>query len=677
MPINLMIGFGPGTLRRGGAFDPASPFSRLAKGLWVDFSDPDALYTDAGTTPVAADGDLIYYIRDKSGKGYHYQQATSASRAVFKDAIFNGLSIARFDGANDFYSGVLATLTRNVGRLSLFYVVKHASTSNRYVAHFSSGSNAGQGRATAYVFDQRTRAVVRRLDGSSPVTAVGEADALNNLTVVEIDFNYTTGWISIYENGELSGLDRISIGTTSDTDELATRLGSGNNAVYLQADLCEVIAYVDATLDQETERAPLYRYFERWGVAADQVDTFNPAGPPPLVWTWFNDPRVLTLGADHYAVGGVGPGGGIMAAEIDAGVASLGVISASLEDDDHDNPAFLRRSDGKLLAFFAKHNSASLWVAVSTNVDDPVSWGTPIDLDSQLGQGNYAYANVIQIDSGRTYLFYRATNVAPGTGDWAWHYSYTDDASGTTGWTTGVQISGSARPYHRFRKNGTDRIDIIVNDGHPNVTPTNGTYHFYLLDTAGTITFHESDGTAISSPPFDNTDWTEVYNATTGGARSWVWDVTVDGSGRPVVCFATFPATGTNADHRYYQARWSGTAWSYHQICAAGGELYPENISAEQEYSGGVITDPGNPDTVYCSRQVDANGDIDPVDGVHQIFRYTSEDGGETWAGEQLTSGNEACFRPYLPEGGAKLFYVTGRYTSYTDFNTRIETIDI
>ena len=69
---------------------------------WYDFSDETTLFTDAGSTQVTADADLIYQANDKSGSGNHVVQATAASRPLYKTGIQNNLSIARFDGADDF-----------------------------------------------------------------------------------------------------------------------------------------------------------------------------------------------------------------------------------------------------------------------------------------------------------------------------------------------------------------------------------------------------------------------------------------------------------------------------------------------------------------------------------------------------------------------------------------------
>lgn len=83
----------------------AGPWTPLSLGAtlkgWWDFSDPTALFTDAGVTQVSADGQAIYQANDKSGNSRHLTQATAGNRPLYKTGILNGLSVAQFGGATD------------------------------------------------------------------------------------------------------------------------------------------------------------------------------------------------------------------------------------------------------------------------------------------------------------------------------------------------------------------------------------------------------------------------------------------------------------------------------------------------------------------------------------------------------------------------------------------------
>jgi len=67
-------GWHPGYLFRGGA-----------QGAWFDPSDMSMMFQDvAGTTPVAADGDPVGLMMDKSGNGNHATQSVSAARPIYR-----------------------------------------------------------------------------------------------------------------------------------------------------------------------------------------------------------------------------------------------------------------------------------------------------------------------------------------------------------------------------------------------------------------------------------------------------------------------------------------------------------------------------------------------------------------------------------------------------------------
>jgi hypothetical protein len=73
---------------------------------WFDASDATTLYKDAGVTLVSADGDAIAQINDKSGNSRVLSGGGGAAKPLYKINIQNGLSIVRFDGADDILSSV-------------------------------------------------------------------------------------------------------------------------------------------------------------------------------------------------------------------------------------------------------------------------------------------------------------------------------------------------------------------------------------------------------------------------------------------------------------------------------------------------------------------------------------------------------------------------------------------
>lgn len=92
MTTLLATGLGLTTSCRAGggpahAFSPAAMFAAGEKGAWYDPSDLSALFQNAAMTiPVAADGDPVGAMRDKSGNNIHLMQPTVGARPTFKVA---------------------------------------------------------------------------------------------------------------------------------------------------------------------------------------------------------------------------------------------------------------------------------------------------------------------------------------------------------------------------------------------------------------------------------------------------------------------------------------------------------------------------------------------------------------------------------------------------------------
>ncbi len=369
-------------------------------------------------------------------------------------------------------------------------------------------------------------------------------------------------------------------------------------------------------------------------------------------WTWFNDPRAIALPGGQVVVGAATGSGAVLAySTVDGGQNwSMYPIleTTGSGPDDHDNPAFLRRSDGHILVFQTRHNGSEYSLSISDDPDD-LSSLTRVGLRSQIGGSRYSYANPFQLtgEAGSPiYNFYREGS-SP-----SWSTYFTKSLDGGITWAPGTRLldgdAGSGRPYFKAAQNGDDRIDFAVTDGHPDTVTTNGIRHFYY-EAGG---WFDSSGASIGTPPFHTSaDLTTVYDGS--AVRAWVWDIQIGADGHPRIVFATFPST---TDHRYHYARWTGDAWVTSEICAAGGPLY----AGQPYYSGGVCIDPDDTDTVYASRE---------AAGVWSLYRYSTGDGGASWS--EASMGREGI-RPYAIKGVGLLAFLEGRYSTYTDFNTRV-----
>lgn len=97
-PLGLHLGLG---FTQGGGFSPLSLFAASEQGAWYDPSDLSSMSQDsAGSTPVTAAGQVVGRILDKSGRGNHATQSTTASKPVLRQS--GALYYLEFDGVDDF-----------------------------------------------------------------------------------------------------------------------------------------------------------------------------------------------------------------------------------------------------------------------------------------------------------------------------------------------------------------------------------------------------------------------------------------------------------------------------------------------------------------------------------------------------------------------------------------------
>jgi hypothetical protein len=130
--------------RFGSGYIPASLFAFGEQGAWYDPSDLATLFQDsAGTTPVTAAGQPVGRMLDKSGRGNHATQATSASRPTYMiDG--TGRPYLSFDGVDD--SMITSTITPGIDKVQVFAGVRKLSdAATALLVEFSSNINSNSG----------------------------------------------------------------------------------------------------------------------------------------------------------------------------------------------------------------------------------------------------------------------------------------------------------------------------------------------------------------------------------------------------------------------------------------------------------------------------------------------------------------------------------------------------
>ena len=272
------------------------------------------------------------------------------------------------------------------------------------------------------------------------------------------------------------------------------------------------------------------------------------------------------------------------------------------------------------------------------------------------GSWGYTYPNPVHLAAeATTYLFWRGGNFNP---------TYATQPDASDAWSPArTLISAPGRPYVKVDSDGEDTIHFAFTNAHPNEAADVNIHYAAYRDGA----LWRADGTRIGplGTAITPQQADRVYDT---GRKAWVHDVAIDGDGRPVIVFASFAAT---SDHRYMYARWTGTEWVVHELTAAGGSISDDG--REPFYSGGLTLDHEDPSTVYLSR---------PVDDNYEIETWTTADGGATWTSKPVTAQSGVKnVRPVSPRGlrpfssDLSVAWMRGVYASYIDYRTSITTL--
>lgn len=380
--------------------------------------------------------------------------------------------------------------------------------------------------------------------------------------------------------------------------------------------------------------------------------------------SWFSEPQVIVAAGQLIS--------GFVRANGDIAVSSLNLtthayseftLHAALEIDDHDNPTFVVRPDGKLIAFYDKHNDNSgVRYRICTdpaNISNPASWGAEqFILDGSGGGIGMAYDNELYLGT-RLFVFARDGQFLPSV---AWS---DDDGATWNTFKTLFQAIAAQRPYVKYAKVGT-KLHLLASAGHPRdvAAGAGSIYHFYY-DHAD-ASWHKSDGTLIRTmaavvggSTMIASDVTLVNDAAVTG-NGWPMSLEIDGSGNPVGTIMY--SSAASDDNRYAYVRWTGSAWVKTEMLAGQSSVYGPGAVAEPQYAGTAVVDPRDTTRVWVSEQ---------IAGQWEIRKWVTGDNGATWAKTAITTASaKKNFRPYVPRNWvAGAPDVVWTYGDYTGFN--------
>jgi len=367
-------------------------------------------------------------------------------------------------------------------------------------------------------------------------------------------------------------------------------------------------------------------------------------------WTFFHGPRVVVGGGKTFIAHGANGEIRLTSYKHSTEEAESFLLRTS-GPNDHNVSAVGIRPDGTLLCAYSDHNDTAMRVRIGSVAYDVTSMGDEI----ALTQSAATYPHLFHLSSegtpgtGRWYLFFRTTAFS----GWGRAYRYSDDGGAT--WSAAVSLfaNGSERPYMQVWGNGVDQLHFLLTDGHPGDNALNGIYHFKY--NAGQ--WQDSAGADMGSPPFAPADATNIATLDYG----WNWDLVVYGDGTIQAALQRREAVG---DLRYVLAEFDGSAWTTAEIANAGDHLYAAD-GTEDDYGGGFMLHPTNPDIAYLSREIDGN---------HEVEKWTRASA--VWSSEAITAGSVDYgkqFRPVpVPSGPLELVWTGGSYNTYTDYSTSL-----
>ncbi|MBS2212204.1 BNR-4 repeat-containing protein [Carboxylicivirga mesophila] len=396
-------------------------------------------------------------------------------------------------------------------------------------------------------------------------------------------------------------------------------------------------------------------------------------------WCWFSGPRAIYLDNDRNELitGWITSNGCLEAGLLNynTGKVQFQRVESKLDKDDHANPGFAELSNHDILMAYSKHFDHKVRINKTPAPLETLQFGRTIEHNiydaeelERYPNKRVTYANPFRLEkeNNRIYCFGRWTGYKP-------NITWSDDNGQTfvksKVFITNIPFDSNNRPYVCYYTDGQSKIHILFTDGHPRNEPLNSVYYACYEKGA----FWQADGTKIcdmNNIPFEPEDATLVYKATKENGRAWIYDLSVDKEGHPVILYARYPE---ETAHFYHYAVFDGCHWIDNRMCHAG-KWFPQTpkgqVEPEPHYSAGMSLHPLQPGIVYLSRD---------VEGTFEIEKWVTSDRGKNWENKAITQNSKYDnVRPLVPKNmktddpAVVLWMVAKKYRHYTDYKTRI-----
>jgi hypothetical protein len=195
-------------------FTPASLFASAEPGAWYDASDLTSMFQDsAGTTPAVVDA-VVGKWNDKSGRGNHATQATTAAKPILRQA--GALYYLEFDGVDDKWTvptmvTIGSTASIITGMLSTdtaWMLLSNSALGNPLIAVAQSANGSATSQAAGTPVFKVNRVALSANTRGGLYTDVAAGSTAKVLTITAVDCSaLNTPLISGYASGgfELTG----------------------------------------------------------------------------------------------------------------------------------------------------------------------------------------------------------------------------------------------------------------------------------------------------------------------------------------------------------------------------------------------------------------------------------------------------------------------------------------
>lgn len=242
--------------------------------LWLD-ATTGLFDATSGGNPVTTNASAVARWEDQSGNARHATQSTSGFRATLRTSVQNGRNIIRFDGTDDFYTGVADALPlANTNTRLTFFMAVIPDLSGRQSAYGGGGIIRGMqaDSSEGWYFGVRSGGKFAFNQNSGANACIVSTSTLTTNTAYVIGSTYDGG-ASVTPSTRITNY----LSSTAETDVLADgsggwgsgeEIGRGytSSSYYFKGDLCELMIY-NSVLSSGDITSVVNYLKNRWGIS--------------------------------------------------------------------------------------------------------------------------------------------------------------------------------------------------------------------------------------------------------------------------------------------------------------------------------------------------------------------------------------------------------------------------